>query len=734
MKVSAKMRKNALVPIRDRQYIICKFNNQGDLPKMKAFATENLRNLAVIGHGDSGKTQLVSSMLYVAGMPGRWGKVDEGTTITDYDEDSIERKVSLNNNFAHLEYGDTKINFIDTPGYAAFVSHARPALRVADCALVVVDGVHGIEVQTEKTWQYANEFMLPRFMVINKLDKEHADFGHAIETATSSFARSIVPFTLPIGKEGDFKGVVDVVHQKAYSFDERGKATEIPMPEEGRDIFERTRERLIEIVAESDDELMEKYFSDGTLPEEDIYPNLAKAIASSKLCPVYAASSTTLVGLQILLEHIIEFAPNPATHEMEYGFADSDMSGDRISRRYSNDEPFSAYVFRTIADPFAGRINVMKVVSGKISSEATVHNSTRDAAERLGALHVIAGKNLEKIPEAATGDIVAVVKLRETQTGDTLCDKAKPICFPKVEYPEAAIAFAIEPKSRADEEKISTALHKILEEDPSLHFDRDPQTKEFILSGSGQLHIETVVDKLHKRYHVEVALHPPKVPYKETITMPAEVQGRHKKQSGGRGQFGDCKVIFEPLDRGAGFEWVDKIFGGAIPQNFRPAVEKGIIEAAQGGCVAGYPLVDFRVTLIDGSYHTVDSDEHSFKAAGRKAFRAAMEKAKPTLLEPIMDVEVFTPQEVAGDIMGDLNSRRGRVAGMEMRGKQQVIKAKVPLSEMLDYQSKLNSVTQARGSYHMQFSHYDPLPGNLMKKVVDEAVAAGRVRPHDDDE
>ncbi len=701
---------------------------------MKAFATEQIRNLAVIGHGDAGKTQLVSSLLHVSGTSPRWGKVDEGTTVTDYDDDSIERKISLNNNFTHLEYNDAKLNLVDTPGYAAFVAHARPALRVADCAVVVVDSVHGIEVQTEKTWQYANEFLLPRFMVINKMDKEHADFGHALETATSSFARSIVPFTLPIGQEANFRGVVDVVHQKAYEFDEHGKAKEIPMPEEGMDVFERTRERLVELVAESDDDLMEKYFADGTLPEEDIYPNLAKAIAKSKLCPVYAVSSLNLVGLQILLDHIVEFAPNPATHEVESGFANSDLSGDRISRKYSNDEPFSAYVFRTIADPFAGRISVMKVISGKIDSDATVFNSTRDTSERLGSLHVISGKTLDKVPKAQTGDIIAVVKLKETQTGDTLCEKSKPIVYPSVEYPEPAVAFAIEPKSRADEDKISGAIHKILEEDPSLHFDRDAQTKEFILSGSGQLHIETVVKKLADRYHVEVTLNPPRIAYKETLTQSAEVQGRHKKQSGGRGQFGDCKCIFEPLERGAGFEWVDKIFGGSIPQNFRPAIEKGILEAAAGGTLAGYPLVDFKVTLIDGSYHTVDSDEHSFKAAGRKAFRAAMEKARPALLEPIMDVEVFAPQEVSGDIMSDLNSRRGRVSGMDMRGKQQVIKAKVPLAEMLDYQSKLNSVTQARGSYHMAFSHYDMLPHNLADKVIQEAVAAGRVRAHDDDE
>ena len=701
---------------------------------MKAFATQDLRNLAVIGHGDSGKTQMISSMLFVAGATPRLGKVDDGASVTDHEPDSIARKVTLNTNFAHLEHGSSKFNFVDTPGYAAFVAHARPALHAVDCALVVVDGVNGIEVQTEKTWNYANEFTLPRFMVITKLDKERSDFWHALETATNSFARSIVPFTIPIGHESDFRGVIDIVHNKAYEFDENGKHKEIPIPEDQKEIVQKTRDRLEELVAESDNVLLEKYFANGELEDGDVYPNLAKAIANSKLCPVYAVSSETLVGLRILMDHIDEFAPNPATHGEEFGFTDSDGSGERISRRFSNDEPFSAYVFRTIADPFAGRINVMKIVSGRISSDATAYNSTRDVTERLGALHVIHGKSLEKVSEAQTGDIIALVKLRETQTGDTLCDKSHPIYFDRVEYPEAAIAFAIEPKSRADEEKISVALHKILEEDPSLHFDRDEQTKEFILSGSGQLHIETVVDRLRDRYHVEVDLHPPKVPYKETITQQVEVQGRHKKQSGGRGQFGDCKCIFEPTERGEGFQFIDKIFGGAIPQNFRPAVEKGIIEAAKAGSLAGYPMVDFKVSLIDGSYHTVDSDEHSFKAAGRKAFRAAMEKAKPVLLEPMMDIEVFCPQEVSGDIMGDLNSRRGRIQGMDVRGKQQVIKAKVPLAEMLDYQSKLNSMTHARGSYHMQFSHYDPMPSNLAQKVVEEAVAAGRVRPHEEED
>ena len=700
---------------------------------MKAYLTENIRNLAVIGHGDAGKTQLISSLLYVAGATPRWGKVEEGTSVTDYEEDSIARKVSLNSSLAYLDHQDTKVNLIDTPGYAAFVTHARPALRVADCALVVVDGVNGVEVQTEKTWAYANEFMLPRVMVINKLDKERSDFAAAMESATSVFSRAIVPFTLPLGKEADFRGVVDVLHQKAYEFDANGKEKEIPLPAECRELLEKTRERLVELVAESDDALLEKYFEEGALSDEEVFPNIGKAIAAGKLCPVFAVSSVTLVGLQAMLDDIIEFAPHPAVHPAEWGHASDDPNAERISRKYSDDEPFSAYVFRTIADPFTGPIKIMRVISGKVSADANVLNSTRGSAERLGSLNWMQGKNLEKVEAVHAGDIIACVKLKDTHTGDTLCDKAAPIIYAPVVYPEGAISFAIEPKTRADEDKIGVAIHRILEEDPALHFNRDEQTKEFLLTGSGQLHIETVVDKLKNRYKVEVALHQPKVPYKETISARAEVQGRHKKQSGGRGQFGDCKCIFEPLERGGGFEFKDKIFGGSIPANFRPAIEKGILEAASGGAVAGYPLVDFRVELIDGSYHAVDSDEHSFKAAGRKAFRAAIDKVKPILLEPIMDVEVIVPQECSGDIMGDLNSRRGRVQGMDTRGKAQVVKASVPFAEMLDYQSKLNSITAARGEYHMHFSHYDPVPSHLTGKIIEQARAEGRIRAEEED-
>ncbi|HEX8115701.1 MAG TPA: elongation factor G [Pyrinomonadaceae bacterium] len=679
---------------------------------MKSYPTNQIRNLAVIGHGHSGKTQLVSSLLHLAGATPRWGKVDEGTTVTDHDEDSIARKITLNNQLAHCEWREHKVNLIDTPGFSAFVPHARPALRVADCALAVVDATHGVDVGTEKTWGYANEFITPRMMAITKLDKERADFGAALDSARHTFSRALVPFTLPIGQEANFRGVVDIVHMKAYEFDASGKAKEIPIPDKGRDVVDRERERLVEVIAESDDALMEKWMENGTLEESDIIPNISKAIAASRLCPVFAVSSLTLAGLQQLLDGILDYAPAPDTHA---------------------EEPFSAYVFRTIADPFAGRINVFKIISGRVKGDATVQNTTRGTAERLGALHSMQGKQLDKIDEASAGDIIAVVKLKETQTGDTLADRAAPVVYDPIEYPEAAIAFAIEPKSRQDEEKISVALHKILEEDPSLHFTRDAQTKEFLLSGSGQLHIETVVEKLRNRYHVEVALHPPKVPYKETITARAEVQGRHKKQTGGRGQFGDCKVVFEPLPRGGGFVFEDKIFGGSVPQQFRPAIEKGIVEAASSGAIAGYPLVDFKVTLIDGSYHTVDSDEHSFRAAGRKAFRNAVEKVKPTILEPIMNVEVVAPAECSGDIMGDLNSRRGRVQGMEMRGKNQVVKAQVPMSEMLDYQSKLNSITAARGTFHMEFSHYDPVPGQIAHKIVEQARAEGRIRAEEEE-
>lgn len=699
---------------------------------MKVYGTQEIRNLGIVGHGDAGKTSLVAAMIFATGAASRLGRVDDGTAPTDYDEEEIARKISLNLTPAYAEYQGTKINLLDTPGYAAFIAHARPALRVSEAALFVLDAVNGVGVQTEKAWEYADEFNLPRLMVINKLDKERADFGATLDAARETFGRSVMPFTMPIGREKDFRGVVDIVRMKAFEFDANGKAKEIDIPSDGRDVIDAAREQLIEQVAEADDALMEKFFEAGTLTDDELKSGIRKAILTRVVTPVFAASAATLVGVSTLMDAIVADAPTPADRGSVKGRTSAEPDAADVERPLSDNEPMGGYVFRTVVETF-GKITIFKIFSGVFKSDANVFNIGKNAAERLGPLHYVMGKTLEKVPEAHAGDIVAVSKLKETSTGDTLCDKAHPIYFEPVKFPEAAIAFAIEPKSRQDEDKLSGAIHRILDEDPLLHYERDEQTKEFLLAGSGQQHIETVIDRMRKRYGVEVALHPPKVPYRETIKARVEVQGRHKKQTGGRGQFGDCKCIFEPVARGGGFTFEDKIFGGAIPQQWRPAVEKGIKDASARGYLAGYPLVDFKVQLIDGSYHTVDSDDHSFQMAGRKAFKNAIEKAHPVLLEPIMNVEVVAPQEFSGDLMGDLNSRRGRIQGMDSKGSQQVIKAQVPMSEMLNYPPTLNSITGARGSYHMEFSHYDEVPSQLSQKIIQQAQAEGRVRKDEEE-
>ncbi len=701
---------------------------------MKTYATQEIRNLGIVGHGDAGKTSLVAAMLFAAGATNRLGKVDEGTATTDFDDEEISRRISLNLGTAYAEYKNTKINFVDTPGYASFIANAKPALRVTETSVFVIDGVNGVGVQTEKVWDYCNELQRarPRFFVVNKLDKERADYGATLNQLRETFDVHCVPFTLPIGSEKNFRGVVDVIRMKAYEFDASGKAKEVPIPEEGKGYINETHERLIEAVAESDDTLMEHFFEAGTLPDDEFIGGIKKAILSGTLMPVFAASSSTLVGISTILDTMVEFAPYPSDLGAVHAHPDPEHLADDLERQVGDSESPAAYVFKTISESF-GKLTVMKVFSGVIKSDATLQNMRTGQAERLGPLHVIQGKAVEKIAEAHAGDIVAVLKLKDTTTGDTVCDKAAPIYYDPVVLPEAAIHFAIEPKSRADEDKLSGAIHRLLEEDQQLHYTRNAETKEFELGGASQQHIETVVSKLKNRYHVEVTLHQPKVPYRETIKRAVEVQGRHKKQSGGRGQFGDCKCKFEPLPRGGGFEFVDKIFGGSIPQQWRPAVQKGIQDTAVRGAIAGYPLVDFKVELFDGSYHDVDSDDHSFQMAGRKAFKAMIEKAQPTLLEPIMHVEVVGPQEYAGDLMGDLNSRRGRISGMDAKGNNQVIKAEVPMSEMLTYPQTLNSITSARGSYHMEFSHYDEVPQHLSQKIIQQAVAEGRVRKEEED-
>lgn len=701
---------------------------------MKVYMTQEIRNLGIVGHGDAGKTSLVAAMLFVTGATNRLGRVDEGTAPTDCDDEEIARKISLNITPAYIEHKGCKINVIDTPGYASFIANAKPALRVCEAALFVVDAVNGVGVQTEKAWDMADELNRPRprFIVVNKLDKERADFGATLKALRDTFGKKCVPLTLPIGSEKNFRGVVDVIHMKAYEFDAAGKAKEIPIPSDGRGYIDETHEALIEAVAESDDTLMEHFFDSGTLKDDEFIGGMKKAILNRTLTPVFAASSANLTGISSLLDAIADYAPNPADIGKVKAHADFDPSSPELERAVTDSETASGYVFRTLVENF-GKITMIKVWSGVFKSDANMFNVNKGSQERLGPVHVILGKNLEKIAEAHAGDIIAVTKLKDTVSGDTLCDKAASICYDHVSFPEPAISFAIEPKSRADEDKLSGAIHKILEEDLLLHYHRNDETKEFELSGSSQQHIETVVSKLKNRYHVEVTLHQPKVPYRETIKARVEVQGRHKKQTGGRGQFGDCKCIFEPLPRGGGFEFKDKIFGGAIPQQWRPAVEKGIKDTAIRGAIAGYPLVDFKVELIDGSFHPVDSDDLSFQLAGRKAFKTMIEKANPVLLEPVMNVEVAAPQEFSGDIMGDLNSRRGRIQGMDSKGTMQVIKAQVPMSEMLTYPQTLNSITSARGTYHMELSHYDEVPMHISQKIVQQAIADGRVRKEEED-
>ena len=701
---------------------------------MKTYATQEIRNLGIVGHGDAGKTSLVAAMLFAAGTTHRLGRVDDGSAVTDFDEEEISRKISLNLGTAYCEYKNTKLNLLDTPGYASFIANAKPALRVTETSVFVIDGVNGVGVQTEKAWDFCNELQRarPRFFVINKLDKERADYGAALNQLRESFDMHCVPFTLPIGQEAGFRGVVDVIRMKAYEFDATGKAKEVPIPAEGSGYINEAHERLIEAVAESDDTLMEHYFEAGTLPDDEFIGGIKQAILQGVLMPVFAASATSLIGVTTMLDAMVEFAPYPSDLGAVHAHPDAEHLTDDIERPVGDAVPPAAFVFKTISESF-GKITVMKVFSGVIKSDATLQNMRTNQPERLGPLHVIQGKSVEKVAEAHAGDIVAVLKLKDTTTGDTLCDKAAPIYFDPVKLPEAAIHFAVEPKSRADEDKLSGAIHKLLEEDQQLHYTRNAETKEFELGGASQQHIEAVVAKLKNRYHVEVTLHQPKVPYRETIKTRVEVQGRHKKQSGGRGQFGDCKCVFEPLPRGGGFEFKDKIFGGAIPAQWRPAVQKGIQDAAVRGALAGYPLLDFKVELVDGSYHDVDSDDHSFQMAGRKAFKLMIEKAHPVLLEPVMHVEVVSPQEYAGDLMGDLNARRGRISGMDAKGNNQVIKAEVPMAEMLTYPQTLNSITSARGSYHMEFSHYDEVPAHLSSKIVQQAVAEGRVRKEEED-
>jgi elongation factor G len=688
---------------------------------MKVYESDAIRNIGIIGHGASGKTSLVSAILYTSGAVNRLARVEDGNTATDWDEEEIERKVSINAALAHCEWNKKKVNLLDTPGYRPFLTETQLALRAVDAVLVVVDAVAGVEVQTEKVWEFCDDFELPRVIVINKMDRDNASFERALSSIEEVFGRAPVPVQLPIGAEKTFEGVVNLLNGKAYRYakDGSGKAQEIEIPAELKDEASARREKLIEMVAEGSDELMEKFFAEGTLSPADLMEGLRKSIRNRSIVPVFCASASTNIGPSQLLDAVVDLLPSPAEVGTVKGI--NPKTKEPCERRISSQEPYAAYVVKTVADPFTGRISLIRLYSGIMRSDTTYNNETKGKPEKFGPLQIPQGKTLIPIGEVHAGDFFAVTKLKETTTGDALCDPAKPVVFPPIQIPEPSITFAIEPKSRGDEDKISNALARITEEDFGIKYTRDAQTKQLLLSGSGQLHVEVTVAKLKKRYGVEVLLKTPKIPYRETIKGRADVQGRHKKQTGGHGQFGDCKIKMEPLPRGGKFEFVDEIFGGAIPRNFIPAVEKGIIETAARGFLAGYPVVDFRVILYDGSYHAVDSSELAFKTAARIAFKKAMEEANPVLLEPIMNVEIYAPQEYAGTLTGDLTSRRGRLQGMDMKRDMQIIKAQVPMAEMVSYAPSLTSMTGGRGSYHMEYSHYDEVPAHIAQKIIEEA-------------
>ena len=688
---------------------------------MKVFDSSDIRNVALIGHGHSGKTSLASAILFTSGATDRHLKVDEGNTITDFDEEEVARKLSITSSIAAIAWQKTKINLIDTPGYNIFLNDTRSALIAADSAAVLLDGVAGVEVSTEKVWDFAAEFNLPCVFVVNKLDRERSSFERVLENVHERFGRAAVPVHLPIGSEKNFSGIIDLIRMEAYSYsngaDGKGKQSAIPAAEQ--EAAAAAHEALVEMIAEGNDELMEEFFATGTLPVEHIVSGLQQAVRERRIFPVLCAAVAQNIGADLFVNFAAEILPSPLEGPKRIAV----QNGAESEQTLTPDGAPALFVFKTAADPFAGRVSYFRVTSGTLKDDAHLTNMRSNVNERLAHIATPFGKSLQPVTELKAGDIGAVAKLKETLTGDTLCEKTNCVVFKAVEIPEPSIAYAISAKSRSDEDRLSTALNKILEEDRSLRFYRDPQTKEFLLAGNGQQHVEIVVSRLKRRYGVEVELHAPKIPYRETIRGTASVQGRHKKQTGGHGQFGDCWIRIEPLPRGERFQFVNDIFGGAIPRQFIPAVEKGIVEAAEQGFMAGYPVTDFKVTVYDGSYHDVDSSEMAFKLAGRKAFRAAMQQARPALLEPIMRVDVETPTEFAGDLMSDFNGRRGRIAGMDVKGGMQSIHAQVPMSEMLNYQNDLISKTQGRASFHMEFDHYDYVPAPQAEKIIAAAKA-----------
>ena len=687
---------------------------------MAKYESKSLRNLAVVGHGSTGKTSLCESILFISGKSERLGRVDDATSVMDFEPEEQKRRSSISSAANFVEWDKHKINFIDTPGDSNFTYDIKCSLSVVDNAVIVIDAVGGVEFQTQKVWELADEYDLPRAIFINRMDRERSDFNKALESIKSNFKKKVTPICLPIGAEDKFNGIIDLIAFKAYSFADNkgtGKASDIPaeMMEEAK-AFHDT---MVEDIAETDDELMNKYLEEGELSAEELKAGLQKGVSSGNLIPLICGSAIKGIGVSLLLDIAAGSFRSPVECPPKKGKI---PGADTVEERMpSEDAPFSAIVFKTIADPYAGRLTLFRVYSGKLNSDTAVYNSSKKVTEKFGHVFFLEGKNQKQAEVLIPGDIAGVAKLKDTVTGNTLCAEKSPIIFDAVEVPNPIMSFAIEPKTRGDEDKIASSIHRLTEEDPTIAFTRNVETKEMILSGMGQVHIEVNIEKMKRKFGVEVNLNTPKVPYKETIKGKTNVQGKYKKQSGGRGQFGDCWIDIEPLPRGGGFIFEDKIVGGVIPGQYRPAVEKGIVEAAAKGVIAGYPVVDFKVALTFGSYHTVDSSEMAFKIAGSMAFQKGVEQCQPILLEPIVNINIEVPDEYMGDVIGDLNSRRGRVLGMESHGSNQVIKGQVPLAEILKYAPDLRSMTSGRGNFTYTESHYEEVPAFIAEKIIAES-------------
>ena len=683
-------------------------------------SVNELRNVGLVGHGGAGKTSLSEALLFDAGVTKRLGSVDEGNSVMDFEPEEMRRHTSISTAFHQYTWKKYKVNIIDTPGDANFFSDARSCLQVADGAVVVVEAIDGVKVQTEQAWEFADQLEMPRVVFINKMDRDRADFFGTFKDVSETFTPKPILLQLPIGAEENFKGVVDLISQKAYFYEIGGKPKVGEIPAEMQDQVASEREALIENIAEADDALLEKYLDGHPLTDEELMQGLRAGTLGRAFVPVLCGSATKNIGVDRLMDFMNDCFPSPLDRGPKVGI--DPIKGDKTERKPSADEPFSALVFKTITDPYTGRLSIFKVYSGTLPADSAFYNATKETKERYGQLLKMAGREQQSVPQAGPGDILAVAKLKETATGDTLCDESNKIRFESVKPLPTLMSYAIQPKAKKDEDKVFISLSRLLEEDPTLRLDRDQQTREIIISGMGQIHLETVIDKLKRKFGVEVDLKVPKIPYRETIKQSVKgVIYRHKKQSGGRGQFAEVHFDIFPLEEGKGFEFDEALTGMNVPRNFVPAVGKGLVEAMQSGVLAGFPVVDVKVRFYDGKSHDVDSSEMAFKIAASMCFKKGFQEANPTLLEPIMNLNVTVPEAYMGDVIGDLNGRRGRVMGVGAKGKRQVIRARVPMAEVLSYAPDLTSLTGGRGAFTTEFDHYEEVPTQIVQKIIEQA-------------